>query len=140
MTTTNLELHMVIRIAVTKRPDFSLDRALVLWQRLSVELTPIIGDGGFDSLYARSLNLASAGFPWIVTKGIAQTKQSSFVDFMQMLKSREPDEAAQALVTLLTVFTDVLATLIGTSLTTRILRSAWGDDAFDLPVSEQNNE
>ncbi|MET3108560.1 hypothetical protein AAKU67_003228 [Oxalobacteraceae bacterium GrIS 2.11] len=137
MTIPNPELHTIIRRAVSRRPDFLLDDALLLWQRLSVELVPIIGDGGFDSLYVRSLNVCSQKYAWILVKGIMQSKHASFLEFIAMLKDRDAAEATEAIASLLIIFTDILATLIGISLTTRILRSAWGDDSFDLPVPEQ---
>jgi hypothetical protein len=137
MTIPNVELHIIIRKVVTKRPDFLLDDSRLLWQRLCVELVPIIGDGGFASLYARSVNLAGAKFPWILNTETRQPLHASFSEFIASLNNREATEAGEAIITLLIVFTDILATLIGLSLTTRILCSAWGDDAFDLSVPEQ---
>ena len=140
MTIPNLELHLVIRRAVTKRPDDLLDDAALLWARFEVELMPIIGEGGFHSLFIRSVNLTASTYAWMSVKELKQPDSVSFKDLMSLFKDREANEATEAIITLLIVFTDILATLIGLSLTTRILCSAWGDDAFDLSVPEQNNE
>ncbi|MET3109195.1 hypothetical protein AAKU67_004352 [Oxalobacteraceae bacterium GrIS 2.11] len=136
----NRELHLIIRRAVTKRPDFWGDESMLLWERLSVELVPIIGDSGFSALYKRSLTLTGVKFPWILESDTKLQVNTSFNGFITLLKHREVHEATETIILLLVVFTDLLTTLIGLSLTTRILFSAWGDDAFDLPAPEQKNE
>ena len=125
-------LHQLIRSAVTRRPEHLLEDAQQLWQHLCQELVPIIGSGGFSALYQRSLALAGQEFPWIVATNQNVNVQGSFHELNVHLSQRSPGEATEALVTVMTIFVDVLAKLIGSSLTTRILSSAWGDDVFPL--------
>ena len=134
------DIHLIIRRVVTKRQDHLLDDALMLWERFALELVPIIGEGGFESLYMRSLMLTCARFPWMSTVCSAESGvEYVYVPFSELvitLKKHDSNEAGEAIITLLVVFTDILATLIGTSLTTRILGAAWGEDAIDLTGME----
>jgi hypothetical protein len=55
MTTTEQQRHQRIALAVRALPNSAdTDVALILWQRLAAELTVVIGDRGFASLYWRS--------------------------------------------------------------------------------------
>ena len=56
------------------------------------------------------------------------------------LEGQTPVQASEANSLLLITFTDILASLIGEQLTTRILCSAWGNDAQDRPDKEFKNE
>jgi hypothetical protein len=132
----HLDMHLVIRRAVTKRPDQLLDDAKLLWARFTLELVPIIGEGGFESLYMRSL-----GLPWLLTTEssdcIAEQPYIPFSGLTGALKKRDANEASEAIIALLSIFTDTLSNLIGVSLAARILACAWGDDAIDLSGTEQ---
>ncbi|WP_377705275.1 hypothetical protein [Pseudoduganella sp. UC29_71] len=98
---------------------------VVLWQQLAKQLCPIIGDGAFDALFARSVHLASTAHPWLRTgDGVALERWYASLE-------QHPDEADAASIALLIIFTDTLTLLIGESLTTAILRSAWGPDVVD---------
>lgn len=128
----------MIQRAVLQRPDAYLDKTVHLWERLAAELISIIGEGGFDSLYARSIHLSKAAFPWLghSPASPAQPTDSRFAAVKMSLEGRDFAEASQASIHLLTTFIDILALLIGEHLTTNMLRSAWGDDALEPAVKE----
>jgi hypothetical protein len=126
----------MIRRAVTRRPEAILDVTVNLWERLASELISIIGEGGFQSLYSRSMHLTSATFPWLVLSHPWQRADSRFADLKISLEGRDFPEASEASITLLITFIDILALLIGEHLTTSMLRSAWGDDASDIAEKE----
>ncbi len=119
-----------------RRPDTIGDVTLDLWERLASELTSIIGDGGFQSLYARSMHLVRAQFPWIVVSSPAASTASLFENFKRCLEEQDSKTACEASITLLNIFIDILILLIGELLTTSILRSAWGDDAVNIAGTE----
>ena len=52
------------------------------------------------------------------------------------LERQTPEHASEANLLLLITFTDILASLIGERLTTRILRLAWGYDAANSAGKE----
>ncbi|MDB5762081.1 MAG: hypothetical protein JWQ21_1076 [Herminiimonas sp.] len=126
----------MIRRAVTRRPEAILDVTVNLWERLASELISIIGEGGFQSLYSRSMHLTSATFPWLVLSHPWQRADSRFADLKISLEGRDFPEASEASITLLITFIDILALLIGEHLTTSMLRLAWGDDALDIAEKE----
>lgn len=105
-----------------------------LWQKLCDQLLPIIGEGGFSSLYARSLYLAHGVFDWLPADGASDTSEFRFAQVQSCLRGRDAYEASQASRMLLLKFITILASLIGSSLMNGILLSAWGDDAGAKPA------
>jgi hypothetical protein len=118
-----------------QRPEAIAETTLHLWERLASELISIIGEGGFQSLYSRSLHLVGTTLPWFALSP-SQPSDSLFTGLKMSLEGREPAEAGEASITLLTTFIDILAMLIGELLTTGILRAAWGDDASNTAAKE----
>ncbi len=106
----------------------------VLWKKLANQLLPIIGEGGFLSLYARSLHLSRAVFDWLPTDGGLDTIELMFAKLQICLRERDAVEVNQASRMLLLNFITILASLIGTSLMTNIIARAWGDDVADKPA------
>lgn len=128
---TNDERHQMILHHVMLRPDAIADGSIALWQRLSIELSAIIGDRGFQTLYARSVHLLHAQSPWL--------EEGSDADFERLRSSlgqQEPAVAGAASAALLTLFTDTLIMLIGEPLTTAILHAAWDQDATTNAAKE----
>jgi hypothetical protein len=111
-----------------------------LWEALAFELTSIIGDTGFAMLYARSLHLTQSKFPWLAASQTSQPTSSPFISLKASLEERLSTEANEASRTLLAIFTNLLAGLIGEPLTISILHSAWGDDnASDITSEEPSS-
>ena len=119
-----------------QRPEAMLDVTVSLWQSLAFELVAIIGEGGFQSLYARSIHLSNATFPWLTSAHPVQEIDSRFAGLKQNLEAEELAQAGEASITLLITFVDILAVLIGERLTASILLKAWGDDASNIAAKE----
>ena len=136
MATIDAPRHQMIKRAVRQRPEAGLDVTIHLWERLASELISIIGEGGFQSLYARSIHLTKATFPWLVLSHPSQQTDSRFAALKTSLEGRDFTEACEASINFLITFIDILALLIGEPLTTSILRSAWGDGTFDIAAKE----
>lgn len=132
----------MIQQAVLQRPDAYLEQSMLLWERLAVQLISVIGEGGFNSLYARALHLSKKTFPWLADCALPapDADASQFDALKTCLGEREFAEASQASIRVLITFIDILTVLIGEHLTTSILRSAWGDDALEPAVKEINHE
>lgn len=99
--------------------------ALLIWTATSGALSPIIGQRGMTALYKRSLQVTCEAFPCLVA---VQDEQSLVADFslLQAVLAQQDDEVATAAnQALLGTFYDLLTSLIGRSLTDRLLRSAW---------------
>jgi len=121
--------HQIIESLTASHPEKAADAALVLWERLATEIVAIIGVGGFNSLYARSLFLTQPRFPWLIGCELPCPPEQRFTALNNCLASQARGDALLANNHLLRTFTDILAALIGEVLTSSILRSAWGDHA-----------
>lgn len=132
--------HRSIQRLVLSQPGVSVaDTSISLWTRLAAELVLLIGDGGFAPLYVRSVHLSAASFPWL--RPISEVTplangDGRFSSLKRSLDEQDADEASQASAVLLNTFIDMLARLIGETLTIGILRSAWATTPFDLVDKE----
>ena len=140
MQTIDMLRHLLIKRATTQRHENGLDAGVDLWRQMAAQLILIIGSGGFDSLYARSLYLGRATYPWLGAGSAPSETDHAFSDLQTSLQMQSPTLARDANCLLLITFTDILASMIGERLTTRILDSAWATGAQDTPNKETNNE
>lgn len=106
-------------------PGTVAEQSLLLWKQMAVQLIPLIGETGFQALYARAVHLTLPHCP-----GFALMKQCSGADgLFQRLKddlaAMECRIAEQCSTILLNNFTDLVAAMIGEVLMAQILRSAW---------------
>ncbi len=123
--------HHLVDTAVMQRSGAIIDVSISLWESLALELIAIIGEEGFQSMYARSAHLNSVAFPWLLLDHVTQISASRFAGLQISLENRNltaPAEANEASKALLITFVDILALLIGDPLTTSILQAAWIDD------------
>jgi hypothetical protein len=115
----------MIRRAVRRLPNADAGVDIALWEGLAIELRAIIGERGFDSLYARSMHRATAAFPWLAAP--PQPDGNAFGLLAACLQAQDAATAEAASAALLNIFIDTLIILIGELLTDSILRKAWGD-------------
>lgn len=107
-----------------------------LWLEIVAVLSPIIGTRGVAALGQRSLHLASATHPWLAARPSADPDALDAAWLVSLLAQRSGDEAAAAGSTFLQAFRELLSSLIGASLTERLLRSVWGPP--DTPLNSAN--
>ena len=139
MQTTNALRHSLIERVTTQRSEIGPDAGVDLWKKMATQLILIIGSGGFDSLYARSVYLSRATYPWLEGVRVPSKTHHRFSDLEASLQLQSSTLARDANCLLLITFTDILASMIGERLTTRILDSAWATGAQDTPDKEVNN-
>lgn len=128
--------HQIIASLMARHTERVADAATTLWEKLATEIISIVGEGGFDALYARSLFLTQSTFPWIAVGSLPLQTDSRFAALAVSLSDQTPEQAGAANRLLLITFTDIVASLIGEQLTTGILRTAWGDNASDKTSKE----
>jgi hypothetical protein len=92
---------------------------------VTVQLAPVIGARGLDLLFSRALQQTSAAFPWLAVAVDRGGSASPLPSLMVCLAGQHTSTAAEASYTLLLTFTELLAKLIGESLTTRLLAPVW---------------
>lgn len=137
-----LQRQQIIASLMAQQPENIADAAMGHWQQLADEIISIVGEAGFASLYERSLHLAQSTFPWLPS-GISPPQPGSshrFVELGTCLAEQTPAHALVAHSLLLTIFTDILTSLIGEQLISSILRAAWGNLASVTFDKEHNNE
>jgi hypothetical protein len=109
---------------------------VVVWGEIDRALHPIIGHRGVAALYNRSLKLASVAFPWL---GSAHQGMLDAVDpsaLTAALLGQTAEEGAAGAIALFSAFRELLSSLIGPSLTDRLLRSVWTDSSGDPPAQD----
>jgi hypothetical protein len=124
-----LPRHQIIQSLMARHPEKVVDAAIQLWEQMATQIISIVGEQGFDSLYARSVFLTQPTFPWLAASSLSPQTGHRFAELKTSLEGQPPAQASAANSLLLITFTDILAGLIGEQLTAGILRSAWGNDA-----------
>ena len=101
------------------------DAFFAIWEEIDDALTPIIGSQGVVALYRRSVRLALADHPWLAG-GIDGERSTSDPRILKSVRApRDSTDAAAAGSGFLQTFHDLLGSLVGPSLTERLLRSVW---------------
>ena len=107
-------------------PQAVADAAVAVWGAIDAALSPVIGPRGSAALYKRSLHLARAHHPWLAAAYEGAAHPGDYGALRLALSRQTAVVAAQAHEALMTTFQELLASLIGPSLTARLLRSRLG--------------
>lgn len=140
METNDLPRHRMIKSLLDLHNGKGADAAIDLWEQMSNQIIYIIGDVGFDSLYARSISLTQLPYPWLTAGSPPLQTDGRFAELRVNLDGQTSAQAGAANSLLLMTFTDILAALIGENLTGNILKLAWGDGAAGKAGEELKNE
>ena len=106
-----------------------------LCERFAKQLSPLIGDAGVAAICARSLHLTQQQFPSVAPLRSSED-DAPFTRVQASLERQAPVVDTKSAVAVLTTACELLASFIGESLTTRLLREAWPDD-FDSDHSKE---
>ncbi|MDR7194648.1 hypothetical protein [Luteimonas terrae] len=96
-------------------------QALTLWDDLSGALVPIIGQRGMSALFSRALHLAGARHAWLQAEFEAAGGVPDFPILAEAGSRQAEDDAIVAIADLFDTFERLLVTLIGASLSERLL-------------------
>lgn len=108
-----------------------------LWREIDAVLCPIIGQRGVAALYQRSLHLASQTYPWLAS---ADDRNQTSIDPTQLkalLIQQQRSDLIKGGGFLFKTFYELLVSLVGPSLTERLLRSV-GGHLFSGPAAAQD--
>ncbi len=130
METSPLLRHQLIK-NILAPPAEKIADAVNLWTQLATQIIAIIGEGGFNSLYIRSTFLARSTYPWLAVGASPPQTDQRFEALKTSLQNQTPAQASAANILLLTLFTDILSSLIGEELTVNILYVAWNINVSD---------
>lgn len=118
--------HQLIKSLMAQRSEKIADAAIDLWEKMATQVISIVGEGGFNLLYARSVFLAQPTFPWLAALSLPSQADHRFAELKTGLEGQTPKQAGEASILLLISFTDIMSAIIGEELTISILRLAWG--------------
>lgn len=120
-----LRLQSLERLASLEHEGF-VEAAIGVWECAADQIIALVGEAGFDSLYARTVFLAMPTFPWLLEPPESPPAGYRFANLRANLEGKPQKLAQDVNALLLTIFTDTLASLIGEPVTEHILKSAWG--------------
>jgi hypothetical protein len=95
------------------------------WREIDAVLSPIIGPHGVAALYKRALHLIRDDYPWLIAAHEYEDELlfNDFISLKTALAKRTTAEASAANLSLYQSFHTTLVSLIGESLTHRLLTS-----------------
>jgi hypothetical protein len=101
------------------------DSSIAVWRAVDAALAPVVGARGSAALLLRSLHLARPAYPWLAAACDSTNPTVDFDALRAALGQQTAATAAAAHDAILHTFHDLLADLIGRSLTGRLLQSVW---------------
>jgi hypothetical protein len=116
--------HQAISAVIAARATINGAGAVDIWPQIAAQLVPVIGARGVDVLFHRALQQTSIAYPWLKIAG-DHRGLAALEGLRKCLASQEKTSAAKASHALLVTFIELLATLIGESLTARLLSPVW---------------
>jgi len=119
-------------------PQGIADAAVAVWTAIDGALSPVIGARGNAALYKRSLHLARARHPWLAAAYEGAVQPGDYGALRAALAQQAAPDAAHAHEELLRTFHDLLAELIGRSLTERLLQAAWAPHSYGNAVQDDS--
>lgn len=100
------------------------EAVLTSWHEMTVQLKPLLGERGVNALFRRTLHLMRTSFPGFVIPEGEGDSAVLLANLKADLGARDASDAYETGLSLLATFTELLATLIGGSLTERLLCTA----------------
>lgn len=113
------------------------EMAVAIWRDVGIALSPIIGQAGVDALFKRSIYLTRTTHPCLASVFENQAQPDALAALQCVLAQQPSATAVTANSALLQNFQDLLISLIGLSLTERLLRPVW--DQPSSGQAEQDN-
>jgi hypothetical protein len=105
------------------------------WSEIETALAPIIGKRGVAALYERGLYLTSSNHPWLAAVPAGADGRMDLPALTAVLEKQGSAAAAAGGGAHLQAVYELLSSLIGPSLTERLLRSIWAN-SFNGPASQ----
>lgn len=134
----SISTTLVSRAGSTSDARTTAEAAAATWRRVNLQLAPVIGERGIAVLFSRALHQTSAVYPWLVDGVDREGSADPLPHLTACLARQQAAAAAQASATLLLSFAESLSTLIGASLTARLLAPVWA--APTLPSYRETHD
>jgi hypothetical protein len=112
------------------------DTVVATWQAIDIALSPIIGHGSIVVLYMRSLCLMVQPHPWLTSVCESVHIDMDLDALRTVLAGQDSALAATVGGELLQTFYELLASLVGPSLTEQLLRPVWASFSSGTPAQD----
>ena len=112
------------------------DAIVSAWQEIEAVLSPIIGQRGVAMLYKRSLYLIGPTHAWLAGTHESIQTTADLSTLKSLFEQQSSANAAAAGDAFLQTFRDLLSSLIGPSLTERLLRPVWASFSSGPPAQD----
>jgi hypothetical protein len=131
-----IEVPLAQRVGTGATAAQIAEALTAIWQDIDSALAPIIGSKGVVALYKRSLHLTAESYPWLA--GTHEDSGPSFetTALRRIVVQQSSADAALGGNALLQTFHQLLGTLIGLSLTERLLSPVWSDSSSGPPAQD----
>jgi hypothetical protein len=141
MTTADMRERAFRRLLTRETGTDKSSRAIAaaarrLCEHFARQVAPLVGKGGVAAICARTLSVTQRHFPPVEPLRSAAEGSALFEQLQAILERQQPRLAPRAAVAVLTTIGGLLDSLIGESLTTRLLCEAWPDD-FSGGISQE---
>jgi hypothetical protein len=113
-------------------------RAVAAWTSIDAALSPVVGRRGVAALYKRSLHLTTAEYPWLASASQAASEPGDFSALEQAIGQQAIADGRAAHAAVIKKFREMLANLIGDSLTARLLQPVWTNVANGLDAQDKS--
>jgi hypothetical protein len=80
METSDLVRHQIIKCLMAQHTENVADAAISIWEPMTTRIISIVGEGGFNSLYARSAFLSQLAFPWLTASSLPSQTDLRFAE------------------------------------------------------------
>ncbi len=112
------------------------DATVAVWRDVDAALNSVIGLRGVAALYRRSLFLQRLDFPWLASALNGPGTAMDLPALKAALAQQDSAFAAAAGGATLQTFYELLTSLVGASLTERLLRPVWATLLGGLPAQD----
>lgn len=114
------------------------EAAALTWHDIDDVLSPIIGQNGVAALFQRALHATQIDYPWLIAAHQENLPYGDYSQLRSALITKNNSEARAANLALYQAFYNTLISLIGVSLTDRLLDSipnnTAGSDTLQDPL------
>jgi hypothetical protein len=109
-----------------------------IYEKLYQNLSPIVGEIGFEALFARTVNLTKRAFDGLQEIDTKVPADAVVRQLCVYLKRQTPATITELVTAQIVTFVGLLSTFIGEGLTWKLLRNAWPEALPNEPPSGEN--
>src|SRR5437868_11098878 len=109
------------------------DAMVAIWRSVDAALAPILGTRGVTALYQRSIFLTSATHPWLASLQDGVDGRIDLAALKAAFTQQSSADASAGGNALMQAFHRLLTSLVGASLTERLLHPVWSDPSLPPP-------